>query len=54
MSMKTNVMIGMVVGSTLGSYLPTLWGASLFSYWSVIMTAVGGFAGIYIGYKLSQ
>ncbi|MCL4363620.1 hypothetical protein M1328_00065 [Patescibacteria group bacterium] len=54
MSQKTAVMTGMIVGSIIGSYLPTLWGAGIFSYWSLFTSTVGGFLGIYIGYKLSQ
>lgn len=47
-------MVGMVVGSTLGGYIPSLWGAEFLSFWGIITSAIGGFAGIYIGYKLSQ
>lgn len=39
------------VGSTIGGFIPTLWGASLFSGWSVLLTAVGGIAGIYLAYR---
>ena len=44
----------MIVGTTAGGYLPMLWGDSLFSMTSVFLTAVGGFLGIYLGFKLSQ
>ena len=44
----------MVVGSCAGSYVPVLWGDSYFSIASILLGAVGGFAGIYIGYKLAQ
>jgi hypothetical protein len=47
-------MIGMIIGSTIGGYIPNLWGAGFFSYWAILTTAIGGFTGIYIGYKLSQ
>lgn len=48
------IWIGMFIGSSLGSYLPALWGASLFSFSSIILGAVGGIAGIWAGFKLSQ
>ncbi|XOU94610.1 MAG: hypothetical protein ACNFW9_00935 [Candidatus Kerfeldbacteria bacterium] len=42
-----------VVG-IIGSYIPLLWGDSLFSVWSVILSGVGGFVGIYVGFKLNK
>jgi hypothetical protein len=54
MTSKTFIWIGMAVGSTVGSFIPYLWGAGLFSISSIILTALGGFAGIYYGFKLSQ
>ncbi len=43
----------MVIGSTIGGYIPNLWGDSFLSFSSVILTAVGGLLGIWIGYKMS-
>ena len=54
MSRKTLIYIFMVVGSTIGGYIPMLWGDSLFSMTSIFLTALGGFSGIYIAFKLSQ
>ena len=45
---------GGVVGSSIGGWLPTLWGGSAFSFSSVILSALGGFAGIWVGYKLGE
>ncbi len=42
------------VGSTIGSWIPTLWGAGLFSFSSMFFGAVGAFAGIWLNYRLSQ
>ncbi len=42
---------GAVLGSWLGSWLPSLWGANAFSLSSIFFTAVGGFLGIYLTYK---
>jgi hypothetical protein len=54
MNSKSLVWIFMAIGSTIGGYIPALWGDGFFSMWSVILTAVGGIAGIYIGFKLSS
>ncbi|MBP6993700.1 hypothetical protein KBB12_00470 [Candidatus Woesebacteria bacterium] len=54
MPTKTLIMIGVIVGSTIGGYVPTLVGASIFSLTSVIGSTVGGIVGIYIGYQLSK
>lgn len=45
---------GMFIGSALGGYVPLLWGGSGFSFSSVILTAMGGFLGILVGFKLGQ
>ena len=54
--METKKMIwgGMVVGSAIGGFLPMIWGGSELSMSGVIFTAIGGFIGIWVGYKLSQ
>jgi hypothetical protein len=44
----------MFIGSAIGGYFPLLWGDSVFSFSSVILTAVGGFLGIWVGFKLGQ
>ena len=44
----------MVVGSSAGSYVPVLWGGSVFSASSIFFGAIGGLAGIWVGYKLAQ
>lgn len=54
MSSKGLVMLGLLIGSTVGGYLPTLFGASAFSLWSVFGSAVGGALGVYFFYKISS
>ena len=54
MSRKTLILIFMSIGSAAGGYLPMLWGDNMFSMTSVFLTALGGFLGIYIGFKISQ
>lgn len=54
MESRSFIWIGMFIGSSLGSYLPALWGAGLFSLSSIIFGALGGIAGIWAGFKLGQ
>lgn len=54
MSQKSLIMLGMVVGSVAGGYVPVLFGASLFSITSLIGNALGGIFGIWAAYKLTQ
>lgn len=44
----------MTVGSVLGAYAPLLWGDSALSLSSVVLSAIGGIVGIWIGFKLGQ
>jgi hypothetical protein len=53
MNTKQTILTLTIVGSTIGSFVPLLWGDSLLSFSSIIFTAIGGFAGIYIGYKMT-
>jgi len=54
MSDKTMVMLGMIIGSFIGGYIPMLFGISAFSFTSVLTSGIGGLAGVIIAYKLSQ
>jgi predicted MFS family arabinose efflux permease len=54
MSQKSTIWWGMAIGSTLGGFVPSLWGADMLSLSGIIFSAVGGFLGIYIGYKISE
>jgi len=51
---RTPIWIGMILGSFLGGLIPTLFGAGSISIASVVGSVVGGFAGIYLGYKISR
>lgn len=51
MELKTATMWGVVIGSSLGSMIPMLWGDGIFSLSSVFFTAIGGIVGIYLGYR---
>jgi len=42
----------MFVGSTIGSYIPLLWGGNLLSFVSILFSVIGGILGILIAYRL--
>ena len=46
-------MIAVLVGSTLGGFVPDLWGGSAFSVSGVMFSLLGGIAGIWAGVKVS-
>jgi len=52
MDSRKLIWAGMFIGSSVGSYVPALWGAGLFSFSSVLLGAIGAFVGIWIGYRL--
>jgi hypothetical protein len=45
--------LSILVFSTIGGYVPTLFGADMLSYSSLIGSTVGAVVGIYFGYKVS-
>ena len=49
---KKVVMLGMVVGSTIGSYIPVMCGASGISFSSIFGAFVGGALGIWLTFRL--
>jgi hypothetical protein len=51
--MRTLIMAGMFVGSTLGGFVPNLWGGSSLSVAGVVFSTLGGIAGIWVGSKAS-
>lgn len=53
MQPRTLIWIGIGIGSTVGGFIPTLWGAGFLDPISIILSGVGAFAGLWAGYKLS-
>jgi hypothetical protein len=51
--MQGRIWVYVLIGSTLGSFIPELWGGDLLSYSSVLLSAAGGFAGLWLAYKMS-
>ena len=54
MSKKSLVSIGMIAGSIIGGYVPAIFGISLFSFASILMSGIGAILGVWIGYKLGE
>lgn len=54
MSRAALVMLGMIIGSIIGGYIPVFFGVGLLSLWSIIFNAIGGVVGIWIAFKLTE
>lgn len=54
MGTKPMILLFMFIGSTLGGFVPMLWGDSAFSFTGIFFDAVGAIVGIWIGYRLSN
>jgi len=48
------IMLGMIIGSFAGGYMPTLLGADTFSMTSLLGSVVGGILGIWLAYRLTR
>jgi len=51
---KKFIMLGMVVGSFAGSYIPLIWGDSAFSLTSILFGILGGCIGVWAGFKVDN
>ena len=51
---KKAVWMGMFVGSTIGGFIPMLWHASMLSMSGIVMSTVGGIAGVWAVYRLGR
>jgi hypothetical protein len=51
---KKLVWFGMFVGSTIGSFVPMLWHASVFSISAIALSTVGAGVGIWAAYRFGR
>jgi hypothetical protein len=51
--MQARIWLGVLIGSSIGGCIPSLWGADFFSYSSVLLSGIGALAGLWLGYKMS-
>ncbi len=54
MTTKTCVWIGLFIGSSVGEFIPTLWGSDPFSLAAILFGALGGLLGIWAGYSIGR
>lgn len=54
MDLKKLCWIGAIVGSSIGGYLPVLWGGEMLSLTGLVCSMFGGFAGIWVGYRIGR
>jgi hypothetical protein len=54
MNRKFLIYLFLSIGSIAGGWIPTLWGASAFSFQSILGSFIGGLLGIWAGYKLGE
>ena len=51
---KKIIWLGLLVGSTIGGFIPSFWGAGMLSFSGLILSALGGFVGIWLGSRISE
>jgi len=54
MESKLLIWLGTIIGSTVGSFIPSLWGAGVFSFSSIILGTAGAIGVLWLGFKISQ
>ena len=54
MERKKLIWLRLFVGSTVGGFIPSLWGSDLISMSGVIGSAIGGIIGIWLGFRLGE
>ncbi|HEY4160997.1 MAG TPA: hypothetical protein VGM08_02960 [Candidatus Saccharimonadales bacterium] len=52
--MKLMISLGLLIFSSLGGWLGSMLDHSGIGGWSILLTAVGGFFGIWVGYKAGK
>jgi predicted MFS family arabinose efflux permease len=52
--MRSSIWLGILLGSTIGGMIPSLWGDGVISYASVLFSGVGAFVGLWAGAKFSR
>jgi len=54
MTTKKTIWYGITIGSIIGGYIPTFWGAELLSSAGILGSGIGSFIGIFLAYKISK
>jgi hypothetical protein len=45
---------GFFLGSSIGGFVPAIWGGDMFSIWGIVMSLVGGIAGYWAGRRVYE
>lgn len=53
-SMKKFIWLGVTVGGTVGGLLGSMFDHTGFGLWSILLSTIGSFAGIWAGYKIGR
>jgi len=51
---KKAVYAGMIVGSSVGTFVPSMWHAGMFSMSAVLFSTLGGIAGIWVAWRMGR
>ena len=51
---KKTIWFGSLIGSTIGGCVPMLWHASMFSISAIVMSTLGGVAGIWVVWRMGR
>jgi hypothetical protein len=43
------IWIGIFIGSTIGGFIPLIWGDDMLSYSGVLFSGIGAFVGLWLG-----
>ena len=52
--MKKFIYFGLFVGSTIGGFIPAMWGTDMLSPSGFLWSTIGGIFGIWLGYRFSR
>jgi predicted MFS family arabinose efflux permease len=52
--MRSAIWIGIFIGSTIGGFIPELWGGDMISYSGVLLSGVGAVVGLWFGSRASR
>jgi hypothetical protein len=47
--MRSAIWIGIFIGSTIGRFIPLIWGDDMLSYSGVLLSGIGAFVGLWLG-----
>ncbi len=50
--MRARIWLGILIGSTIGGFIPALWGADMLSGAGIIASGAGAFLGLWIASRM--